>query len=112
VAETSTRTVKLWRSLGFNVLARIPEAFAHPDHGDVAVLIMHQKLLRAGGPAVRRGPRGKAAAAGDRCATGEEKRKENEMADVIEAMAAHLNDQSAVNCGPGKIPGVSCRCVP
>jgi ribosomal protein S18 acetylase RimI-like enzyme len=48
VAETNTRAVKLWRSLGFTVLVRIPEAFAHPDHGDVALLIMHQKLQPSG----------------------------------------------------------------
>ena len=43
VVETNTGAVRLWRSLGFTVLATVPEAFHHPSAGlrraarDVAV---------------------------------------------------------------------------
>jgi L-amino acid N-acyltransferase YncA len=44
VVETNTHAVALWRSLGFDVLATVPEAFAHPTHGYVGLLIMHRPL--------------------------------------------------------------------
>jgi len=44
VVETNTRAVALWRSLGFAVLATIPEAFEHPVHGFVGLHIMHRVL--------------------------------------------------------------------
>jgi GNAT superfamily N-acetyltransferase len=44
VVETNERAVVLWRSLGFAVLAAVPEAFAHPTRGKVALLIMHRFL--------------------------------------------------------------------
>jgi L-amino acid N-acyltransferase YncA len=44
VAETNTRAVGLWRSLGFEVLATIPEGFRHPTKGYVGLLIMHRRL--------------------------------------------------------------------
>lgn len=44
VVECNERAVVLWRSLGFAVLAAVPEAFAHPTRGDVALLIMHRFL--------------------------------------------------------------------
>jgi L-amino acid N-acyltransferase YncA len=44
VVETNTHAVALWRSLGFTVLATVPEAFAHPDGGYVGLLIMHRPL--------------------------------------------------------------------
>jgi GNAT superfamily N-acetyltransferase len=44
VVETNTRAVALWRSLGFEVLATVPEAFHHPVHGYVGLHIMHRRL--------------------------------------------------------------------
>jgi L-amino acid N-acyltransferase YncA len=44
VVETNTRAVGLWRSLGFEVLATVPEGFDHPAHGLVGLHIMHRKL--------------------------------------------------------------------
>ncbi len=44
VVETNACAVKLWRSLGFEVLATVPEAFNHPTHGFVGLHIMHRHL--------------------------------------------------------------------
>lgn len=44
VVETNEAAVKLWRSLGFEVLTTVPEAFDHPAHGYVGLLIMHRFL--------------------------------------------------------------------
>ena len=44
VVETNEAAVALWRSLGFEVLTTVPEAFDHPDHGYVGLLIMHRFL--------------------------------------------------------------------
>jgi len=44
VVETNVRAVRLWESLGFVVLAAVPEAFAHPTEGLVALLVMHRRL--------------------------------------------------------------------
>ncbi len=44
VAETNTRAVGLWRSLGFEVLATIPEGFHHPAKGYVGLLVMYRRL--------------------------------------------------------------------
>ncbi len=44
VVETNEGAVALWRSLGFSVLATVPEAFAHPSRGYVGLLIMHRPL--------------------------------------------------------------------
>jgi L-amino acid N-acyltransferase YncA len=44
VVETNEAAVALWRSLGFEVLATVPEAFRHPRHGYVGLLIMHRFL--------------------------------------------------------------------
>lgn len=46
VVETNTGAVALWRSLGFAVLATVPEAFRHPVHGYVGLHIMHRDLSR------------------------------------------------------------------
>lgn len=46
VVETNTGAVALWRSLGFEVLATVPEAFLHPVHGYVGLHIMHRDLAR------------------------------------------------------------------
>lgn len=44
VVETNTGAVHLWRSLGFQILTAIPEAFDHHEHGLVGLHIMFQKL--------------------------------------------------------------------
>lgn len=44
VVETNIRAVALWRSLGFEVLATVPQAFHHPVHGYVGLHIMHRQL--------------------------------------------------------------------
>lgn len=44
VVETNVRALHLWRSLGFEVLATIPEAFAHPEHGYVGLCVMYRRL--------------------------------------------------------------------
>ena len=44
VVETNTAAVALWRSLGFAVLATVPEAFDHPVHGLVGLHVMHRTL--------------------------------------------------------------------
>ena len=44
VVETNEPAVELWRSLGFTVLATVPEAFDHPTHGYVGLHVMHRFL--------------------------------------------------------------------
>lgn len=44
VVETNERAVRLWQSLGFAVLATVPEAFDHPTRGLVGLHIMHRAL--------------------------------------------------------------------
>ncbi len=44
VVETNERAVTLWRALGFEILATVPEAFAHPRHGYVGLHIMYRFL--------------------------------------------------------------------
>ncbi len=44
VVETNERAVALWRSLGFSVLATVPEGFDHPTRGYVGLLIMQRFL--------------------------------------------------------------------
>jgi ribosomal protein S18 acetylase RimI-like enzyme len=44
VVATNTRAVKLWQSLGFETLAKIPGAFEHPRLGFVDALVMFRSL--------------------------------------------------------------------
>lgn len=44
VVETNVRAVGLWRSLGFEIVGTVPEAFRHPRQGLVGLHIMHRKL--------------------------------------------------------------------
>lgn len=44
VAETNSHAVALYRSLGFEVLATVPEGFAHPVEGYVGLHIMYRAL--------------------------------------------------------------------
>ncbi|WP_432494939.1 GNAT family N-acetyltransferase [Kineococcus auxinigenes] len=48
VVETNRAAVALWRSLGFSVLATVPEAFDHPVHGFVGLHVMHRPLTAPG----------------------------------------------------------------
>lgn len=44
VVSTNARAVRLWQSLGFEILTRLPEAFHHPAAGYVDALVMHRRL--------------------------------------------------------------------
>lgn len=44
VVETNTRAVALWKSLGFEVVGTVPEAFRHPTEGYVGLLVMYRRL--------------------------------------------------------------------
>jgi L-amino acid N-acyltransferase YncA len=44
VVETNERAVRLWQSLGFDVLATVPAAFAHPTAGFVGLHVMHREI--------------------------------------------------------------------
>jgi ribosomal protein S18 acetylase RimI-like enzyme len=44
VVETNRNAVSLWTSLGFRILATVPEAFRHPVHGLVGLHVMHRWL--------------------------------------------------------------------
>ncbi len=44
VVSTNTRAVGLWRSLGFEIVGRLPDAFAHPAEGFVDALVMFRTL--------------------------------------------------------------------
>jgi L-amino acid N-acyltransferase YncA len=46
VVETNTGAIGLWQSLGFRILATVPEAFDSPSHGLVGLHIMHRMLER------------------------------------------------------------------
>ena len=48
VVETNAAAVALWRSLGFEVLTTVPEAFEHPAHGFVGLHVMYRWLPAAG----------------------------------------------------------------
>jgi GNAT superfamily N-acetyltransferase len=44
VVETNVGAVALWQSLGFEILATVPEAFAHPTQGLVGLHVMYLRL--------------------------------------------------------------------
>lgn len=44
VVETNTAAVHLWQSLGFQILATVPEAFDHARLGLVGLHVMYQRL--------------------------------------------------------------------
>ena len=46
VVETNTAAVRLWQSLGFTILATVPEAFDHATLGKVGLHVMYQRLGR------------------------------------------------------------------
>jgi L-amino acid N-acyltransferase YncA len=49
VVSTNERAVRLWQSLGFAIVGRLPEAFRHPVHGYVDALVMYQRLPKPAG---------------------------------------------------------------
>ena len=44
VVSTNFHAVKLWRSFGFEIAGRLPQAFEHPSMGRVDALVMYRKL--------------------------------------------------------------------
>jgi ribosomal protein S18 acetylase RimI-like enzyme len=44
VVSSNARAVRLWTSLGFEVVGRLPGAFHHPSLGFVDALVMHRTL--------------------------------------------------------------------
>lgn len=44
VVATNAHAIRLWQSLGFSILATIPEAFNHPDRGMVGLNLMYRSL--------------------------------------------------------------------
>ena len=44
VVETNTGAVRLWRSLGFDIIGTVPEAFDSRAHGLVGLHVMHRFL--------------------------------------------------------------------
>jgi ribosomal protein S18 acetylase RimI-like enzyme len=44
VVSTNGRAVKLWLGLGFEIVGRLPLAFAHPEQGFVDALVMYRQL--------------------------------------------------------------------
>lgn len=44
VVSSNRGAVRLWNSLGFDIVGRIPRGFRHPSEGLVDVLIMHRHL--------------------------------------------------------------------
>lgn len=44
VVETNHAAVRLWRSLGFDIIGTVPEAFEHPTLGRVGLHVMHRFL--------------------------------------------------------------------
>jgi len=44
VVSTNKRAVRLWESMGFEVVGRLPGAFEHPQAGFVDALVMWRKL--------------------------------------------------------------------
>jgi L-amino acid N-acyltransferase YncA len=45
VVSTNAAAVKLWSSLGFETVGRLPLAFAHPAHGFVDALVMYRQII-------------------------------------------------------------------
>lgn len=44
VVETNSSAVRLWQSLGFEIIGTVPGAFRHPEHGDVGLHVMFLPL--------------------------------------------------------------------
>ena len=44
VVSTNDRAVRLWQAMGFEIVGRLPRAFAHPAAGYVDALVMYREL--------------------------------------------------------------------
>jgi len=44
VVSTNERAVRLWQSVGFDIVGRLPGAFDHPTRGFVDALVMYRSL--------------------------------------------------------------------
>ena len=44
VVSTNQRAVLLWQSFGFEIVGRLPKAFAHPTFGFVDAFVMYRQL--------------------------------------------------------------------
>ena len=44
VVSSNARAVKLWRSMGFEIMATLPGAFRHPSLGEIDAFVMFQRL--------------------------------------------------------------------
>jgi ribosomal protein S18 acetylase RimI-like enzyme len=44
VVSSNERAVALWRSFGFEIVGRLPQAFEHPQLGPVDALVMYRML--------------------------------------------------------------------
>ena len=44
VLRTSERAIRLWQSLGFEIVGRLPEAFLHPTDGYIDAFVMSRRL--------------------------------------------------------------------
>jgi ribosomal protein S18 acetylase RimI-like enzyme len=44
VVSSNERAVRLWQSLGFDIVGRLPRAFEHPEHGYVDALVMFRVI--------------------------------------------------------------------
>jgi ribosomal protein S18 acetylase RimI-like enzyme len=42
--ESNTAAVRLWQSLGFEIVGTVPEAFRRPDGSYVGLHVMYQRL--------------------------------------------------------------------
>ena len=45
VVSTNERALKLWASLGFEMVGRLPGAFEHPERGFVDAIVMYRSLI-------------------------------------------------------------------
>jgi ribosomal protein S18 acetylase RimI-like enzyme len=44
VIKTNEVAVRLWKSLGFQIIGEIPSAYRHPELGEVSALILYKRL--------------------------------------------------------------------
>lgn len=44
VVATNQRAIRLWDSLGFEIVGTVPDAFRHPSNGPTAIHIMYRRL--------------------------------------------------------------------
>ena len=44
VVDTNARAIRLWESLGFDIVGRLPGAFLHPSSGYVDAVVMFRSL--------------------------------------------------------------------